>query len=83
MYLFFTDVRCVDEMMFVLEWIEWQILCTKGVMMQTLAVLALVIGVAMLLRQLGPPTRHYPEEKKSTPQSPEADIPPPDTPIIS
>jgi hypothetical protein len=52
-------------------------------MMQTLAVLALVIGVVMLLRQLGPPTRHHSGEKKSTPQSPEADIPPPDTPIIN
>jgi hypothetical protein len=50
-------------------------------MMQTIAVLALVIGVAMLLRWLGPPVRRSPEEKKPT-QSPEADIPPPTTPIL-
>ena len=51
--------------------------------MQTLAVIALIIGLIMLLRWLGPPKRRSPEERKSTPRSPEADIPPPDTPIIS
>jgi hypothetical protein len=50
--------------------------------MQTLAVIALLIGMVMLLRWLGPPVRRSAEEKKSTPQSPEADIPPPTTPII-
>lgn len=50
--------------------------------MQTLAVIALIIGVLMLFRWLGPPKHRRPEEKKSTPQSPEADIPPPTTPII-
>jgi hypothetical protein len=55
----------------------------EGVIMQTLAVLALVIGIIMLIRWLGPPVRRLPEEKKSTAQSPEADIPPPNPPIIS
>ena len=50
--------------------------------MQTIAIIALVIGVTMLLRWLGQPIRRRPEEKQSTPQSPEADIPPPTTPII-
>lgn len=50
--------------------------------MQTLAVSALIIGVFMLIRWLGAPLRRRPEEKKSTAQSPEADIPPPGTPII-
>jgi hypothetical protein len=50
-------------------------------MMQTLAVVALIIGVGLLLHWLGPPKRRSPEEKKSA-QSPEADIPPPNTPII-
>jgi hypothetical protein len=49
--------------------------------MQTLAVIALVIGMVMLFRWLGPPARHRSEEKKSKGQSPEADIPPP-TPLI-
>jgi hypothetical protein len=47
--------------------------------MQTLAVIALIIGIVMLLRWLGPPIRRRPEEKQSTPQSPEADVPPPAT----
>ena len=51
--------------------------------MQTLAVLALIVGVVMLFRRLGPPKYRGPEEKQSTPQSPEADIPPPNPPIIS
>jgi len=50
--------------------------------MQTLAVIALLIGIIMLFRWLGPPVRRQPEEKKPTPQSPEADLPPPTTPII-
>jgi hypothetical protein len=50
--------------------------------MQSLAVLALVIGMVMLFRWLGRPVRRLPEQKKSTAQSPEADIPPPGTPII-
>jgi hypothetical protein len=50
--------------------------------MQTLAVLALILGIVLLLRWLGPPARRRLEEKKSTAQSPEADIPPPNTPII-
>ena len=50
--------------------------------MQTLAVLALIIGVVMVLRWLGPPKHRRPEEKQSTPQSPEADIPPPTPPIL-
>jgi hypothetical protein len=50
--------------------------------MQTLAVIALVIVLVMVFRWLGPPVRRSPEEKKSTAQSPEADIPPPTTPII-
>ena len=54
----------------------------QGVMMQTLAVIALIIGIAMLFHWLGAPKRGHPEEKKSTPQSPEADIPPPNTPIL-
>lgn len=50
--------------------------------MQSLAVLALVIGLIMLLRWLGAPTHRRPEEKKRTAQSPEADLPPPtDYPI--
>jgi hypothetical protein len=50
--------------------------------MQSLAVLALVIGLIMLFRWLGPPVRQRPEERKSTAQSPEADLPPPtDYPI--
>jgi hypothetical protein len=50
--------------------------------MQSLAVLALVIGVVMLFRWLGAPVRHRPEEKRKTAQSPEADLPPPtDYPI--
>jgi hypothetical protein len=52
-------------------------------MMQTLAVIALVVGMIMLFRWLGPPVRRLPEEKKPTAQSPEADIPPPNPPIIS
>lgn len=50
--------------------------------MQTLAVFALVIGMVMLFRRLGPPARRPPDEKKSTAQSPEADIPPPSPPVI-
>lgn len=50
--------------------------------MQTLAVLALLIGMVMLFRWLGQPVRRPPEEKRTTPQSPEADIPPPGSPII-
>lgn len=50
--------------------------------MQSLAVLALVIGFVMLFRWLGTPVRRRPDEKKSTAQSPEADLPPPtDYPI--
>ena len=51
--------------------------------MQSLAVLALVIGIVMLFRWLGPPMRRPPEEKKSGAQNPEADLPPPTPPIIS
>ena len=51
--------------------------------MQSLAVFALILGIAMLLRGLGHPVRRSPEEKNSTAQSPEADIPPPITPIIN
>jgi hypothetical protein len=50
--------------------------------MQTLAVNALVISIIMLFRWLGPPVHRRPEEKKSAVQSPEADIPPPNPPII-
>ncbi len=50
--------------------------------MQTIAVIALIIGLVLVFRWLGPPTRRRPEEKKSTAQSPEADIPPPTPPII-
>ena len=50
--------------------------------MQTLAVISLLIGIVMLFRWLGPPSRRSPEEKKSTARSPEADLPPPtDYPI--
>lgn len=49
--------------------------------MQTLAILALVIGLVMLFRWLGAPVRHLPGEKKSSGTSPEADIPPPNPPI--
>ena len=50
--------------------------------MQTIAVLALVIGLIMLLHRLGPPLRRLPEEKKTSPHNPEADLPPPtDYPI--
>lgn len=50
--------------------------------MQSLAVLALVIGFIMLFRWLGAPMRRRPEEKKRIAQSPEADLPPPtDYPI--
>jgi hypothetical protein len=49
--------------------------------MQTLAVLALVIGLVMLFRWLGPPVRRLPGEQKSSKTSPEADIPPPNPPI--
>ena len=50
--------------------------------MQTLAVIALIVGIVMLFRWLGPPARRRSEEKKSTAQSPEADLPPPtDYPI--
>lgn len=51
--------------------------------MQTLAVLALVIGLVLLLRSLGAPKRRSPEEKKSSALSPEADLPPPNPPTIS
>ncbi|HSL46232.1 MAG TPA: hypothetical protein VK897_22550 [Anaerolineales bacterium] len=50
--------------------------------MQTLAVLALILRIVLLFRWLGPPVRRPPEEKRSTAQHPEADIPPPDTPVI-
>ena len=50
--------------------------------MQTLAVIALIVGIAMLFRWLGPPARRRPEEKQSTPQNPEADLPPPSPPIL-
>lgn len=50
--------------------------------MQTLAVLSLILGIVLLFRWLGPPVRRPPEEKKSTATSPEADIPPPSTPVI-
>jgi len=50
--------------------------------MQSLAVFALVLGLVMLFRWLGQPVRRLPGEKKNTAQSPEADIPPPGTPII-
>ncbi|MGB8984783.1 MAG: hypothetical protein WCC12_23150 [Anaerolineales bacterium] len=46
--------------------------------MQTLAVIALVIGLVMLFRWLGRPVRRLPgEEKKAAKHSPEEDIPPP------
>ena len=45
--------------------------------MQSLAVLALVIGIVMLFRWLGPPVHRHPEEKQSSAQNPEADLPPP------
>jgi hypothetical protein len=45
--------------------------------MQSIAVLALVIGLIMLFRWLGPPVRRQPGEKKTSPRSPEADLPPP------
>lgn len=51
--------------------------------MQTLAVVSLVIGIFMLLRSLGRPVRRLPEERRSTAQSPEADIPPPNPTILS
>lgn len=50
--------------------------------MQTLAVLALVVGVVLFLRRLGPPRRRSPEGGSRTPKDPEADIPPPGTLII-
>jgi hypothetical protein len=50
--------------------------------MQTIAVIALILGIALLLRGLGPPVRRKSEEMKTTPQNPEADIPPPTTPIL-
>jgi hypothetical protein len=50
--------------------------------MQTLAVIALIVGIVLLLRQLGPPVRRRTGEKKSTPQSPEADLPPPNPPVL-
>ena len=53
----------------------------QGVIMETLAVLALVIGLVMVFRWLGAPVRHLPGEKKSSTTSPEADIPPPNPPI--
>ena len=34
--------------------------------MQTFAVLALILGLGMLFRWLGPPVRRRPEEKQST-----------------
>jgi len=58
------------------------VLIQEGVLMQTLAVIALIIGIVLLFRWLGPPARRLPDDRKSTAQSPEADIPPPDTPII-
>lgn len=46
--------------------------------MQNLAVLALIIGLAMLFRWLGAPVRRLPgEEKKPAKHNPEADVPPP------
>ena len=51
--------------------------------MQTVAIIALILGIVMLLRWLGPPVRRHPDEKKSSAQSPEADIPPPNPPVIS
>ena len=46
--------------------------------MQTLAVIALVLGLVMLLRWLGPPVRRLPgEEKQAARHNPEEDVPPP------
>jgi hypothetical protein len=46
--------------------------------MQTLAVIALVVGLILLFRRLGPPVRRSPgEEKKSAKRHPEEDVPPP------
>lgn len=51
--------------------------------MQSIAVLALVLGLIMLIRWLGAPVRRLPEEKQSSPHNPEADLPPPtDYPIV-
>jgi hypothetical protein len=50
--------------------------------MQTLAVIALIVGVVMLFRWLGPPKHRRSDEKQSTSQSPEADIPPPTAPML-
>jgi hypothetical protein len=50
--------------------------------MQSLAVLALLIGLIMLFRWLGAPARRAPGEQTTSPRSPEADLPPPtDYPI--
>jgi hypothetical protein len=48
--------------------------------METLAILALIIGLVMLFRWLGPPVRRLPGEKKSSGPNPEEDIPPPNPP---
>lgn len=45
--------------------------------MQTLAVLALVVGLIMLYRWLGPPVRYLPYEKKPKKKNPDEDLPPP------
>ena len=46
--------------------------------MQTLAVFALIIGLVIVFRWLGPSTRRLPhEEKGSSKRNPEEDIPPP------
>ena len=45
--------------------------------MQTVAVIALVVGLVMLFRWLGPPTRRMPEDRKTSRHNPEEDIPPP------
>lgn len=45
--------------------------------MQTLAVLALIVGLLLLTRSLGAPVRRLSGEKKPTWRNPEQDVPPP------
>ncbi len=51
--------------------------------MQTLAVLALIIGMIMLFQWLGATAGRSHREKNPTPHNPEADIPPPTDYFIS
>jgi hypothetical protein len=45
--------------------------------MQTIAFIALIIGLVMLFRWLGPPVHYLSHEKKPKKRNPDEDLPPP------